>query len=99
MEQADHQQIYNSGENYKMNDERRNMPQVESVYKNKHKKAAKHSDNKDQQIRLIKQLIERSMAYSDMVSRSTNTGDTIPNAFAIGKRGIRVMDQTNLEIK
>ena len=31
MEQADHQQIYNSGENYEMNEERRNMPQVASI--------------------------------------------------------------------
>ena len=58
MEQADHQKIYNSGENYEMNEERRNIPQVESVYNNKHKKEAKHSDNKEQQIRSSEQLIE-----------------------------------------
>ena len=91
MEQADHQRIHNSGENYEMNEERRNMPQVESVYKNKHKKAAKNSDNKDQQIQLSEQLIERSMAYSEMVSRSTNLRDTIPTVCAIGKRGRIVM--------
>ena len=33
MEQADHQRIYNSGENYEMNEEKRNMPLVASVYK------------------------------------------------------------------
>ena len=39
------------------------------------------------------------MAYSGMASRSTNLGDTIPTVCAIGKRGRRVMDQTNLENK
>ena len=97
MEQADHQQIYNSVENYEMNEERRNMPHVASVYKNKHKKAAKNSDNNDQQIRLSKQLIELSMAYYNMVIKSTNLRDNIPAVCAIGKRGRRVMDQTNLE--
>ena len=80
-----------------MNEERINMPQVDSVYKNKHKKSANHSDNKDQQIWLSEQLIEKSMAYSEMVSRSTNIGDAIPNVSAIFKLGRRVMDQTNLE--
>ena len=75
------------------------MPQVESVYNNNHKKADKHSDNRDQQIRLSKQLIERLMEYSEMVIRSTNLGDTIPTVYAIGKRGRRVMVQTNLENK
>ena len=75
------------------------MPQVASVYRKKHKKAAKHSDNKDQHIQLSKQLIKRSMEYYEMVSRSTNIGDTICTVCAIGKRGRRVMDQTNLENK
>ena len=80
-----------------MNEEKRNMPLVASVYKKKQKKASNHSDNKDQQIRLSKQLIERSMEYSEILSRSTNLGDTIPTVSAIGKIVRRVMDQTNLE--
>jgi hypothetical protein len=95
MEQADAQRIYNSGTDHEMKEERRNMSQLASEHRGKHKKAAKHSQTKNQQVRLSEQLVEKAGAHAEMELATCD--DNIPSVSTTSKRGRRVMDQTNLD--
>ena len=96
MEQADSQRIYNSGIDHEMKEERRNTNQVASEFRETHKKAAKHSQTKNQQVQLSEQLVGRASKFAETMTVPT-LEETIPDLSTINSRGRRVMDQANLD--
>ena len=96
MEQSDHQRIYNSGIDHEMKEERRNMAEEASDFRDKHKKAKKHASTKDQHVRLSQQVVERARAFALMMKEDPPEGN-IPTILEINKKGRRVMDKENLD--
>ena len=95
LEQADHQRIYSFKTDHEMKDERRNMETDTDEYRNKHKKAAKHSSTKPQLICLSEKIYER--ASKATASSDTVDDDKIPSITDIKLRGRRAMDKENLK--
>ena len=91
MEQSDHQHIYSSGIAHEMNEERRNMTQEPSAHRDKHKKAMKHSSNKDHNMQLSEQLTEQSTAHAETM-KGFLLWDVVPSITTISNKGRRAMD-------
>eukprot|EP00956_Cyclotella_meneghiniana_P020756 scaffold37078_cov117-Cyclotella_meneghiniana.AAC.4 len=100
MEQSDHQRAYNMSTGYKMNEERRLRKTTASStdeFKERSKKASKHSHDKSQVVRLSEQILDRSRAFVGALSSAVDLD--IPSISDINKAGRRVQDKENLRIQ
>ena len=89
MDQADHQRMYDTGTNYLMKEERRNMMSTDAnAFRKKHKKARQHSKTKGQQQRMSRQLIEQSATFVKVAeSVMVMELDSIHNIIQVSKGG------------
>ena len=100
MEQSDHQRAYNMSTGYKMNEERRLQKTTASStdeFKERNKKASKHSHDKSQVVHLSEQIHDRSRAFVGALSTAVDLD--IPSISDINKAGRRVQDKENLRIQ